>query len=112
MRGSYTNKGHCPETSKDANGLTGIVGLRLYLIWLRFFSTLYSAKAKLGESMFYNGHFITPLLLGGVLFMKENCLTGNNNSTYIFFRKRQHHFMEAAAKRSTYNNKDSFYFCH
>ena len=33
---------------KTPMGITGIAGLRLYLTWLSHYSTLSSAKAKLG----------------------------------------------------------------
>jgi len=44
--GSYTDTRCCPETSRDANGLTSITELRFYLTQLEDAPKLYSAKAQ------------------------------------------------------------------
>lgn len=39
-------KRYYPETSRDANGSTGFIGLRYSLMWLVLLPTLYSAKTQ------------------------------------------------------------------
>ena len=60
---------YCPEISKDANGLTGFIGLRYYLMWLVKNQSYIKLKLNEWKNSVFNLLYLWSLLLvKGLLF--------------------------------------------
>ena len=64
---------HCPEMSRDANGLTGITEIRFYLMWLGYPKALQSQNST-SEGMFFVSLKTLHSLKGFYFFHKINLL--------------------------------------